>query len=85
MPPRDCALGPHLRAWIDSRVRPEFSERDIPTDGAIPTRWAHLHIPDRRNEADAIAVATALVHGLAVVARNIQDFQGTVLVGSWRA
>jgi len=44
---------------MDSRVRPEFSERVIPIDGAIPTRWAHLHIPDRRNVADAIAVHRA--------------------------
>jgi predicted nucleic acid-binding protein len=84
---RDAAQGSRLRAWMDSRVRPEFAKRVISIDDAIATRCAHLHIPDRRNEADAIIAATALVHGLAVVTRNIQDFQGAgvVLVDPWRA
>lgn len=82
---RDIAQGSRLRAWMDGRVRPEFAERTIVIDDAVATRCAHLHIPDRRNEADAIIAATALVHGLAVVTRNIQDFQGTgvVLVDPW--
>lgn len=42
---------------------------------------------DSRHEADALIAATAIVHGLAVVTRNIHDFQGTgvVLVDPWRA
>ncbi|WP_230174669.1 type II toxin-antitoxin system VapC family toxin [Rhizobium sp. CECT 9324] len=82
---RDIAQGSRLRAWMDGRVRPEFAERTIVIDDAVATRCAHLHIPDRRNEADAIIAATALVHGLAVVTRNIQDFQGTgvVLLDPW--
>lgn len=84
---RDATQGSRLRAWMDSRVRPEFSERILPIDDAIATRCAHLHVPDRRNEADAIIAATALVHGLVVVTRNIKDFQGTgvVLVDPWQA
>lgn len=84
---RDIEQGSRLRAWMDSRVRPELAERIISIDEAIATRCAHLHIPDRRNEADALIAATAIVHGLVVVTRNIQDFQGTgvVLVDPWRA
>lgn len=84
---RDIGQGSRLRAWMDSRVRPEFAERIISIDEAIATRCVHLHIPDRRNEADALIAATAIVHGLVVVTRNIQDFQGTgvVLVDPWHA
>lgn len=84
---RDGVQGSRLRKWMDSRVRPEFAERVISVDDAIATRCAHLHIPDRRNEADTIIAATALVHGFAVVTRNIQDFQstGVVLVDPWSA
>lgn len=84
---RDIEQGSRLRAWMDRRVRPEFAERIIPIDDAVATRCAHLHIPDRRNEADALIAATAIVHGLVVVTRNIQDFQGTgvVFVDPWRA
>ncbi|WP_077548946.1 MULTISPECIES: type II toxin-antitoxin system VapC family toxin [Pseudorhizobium] len=84
---RDIEQGARLRAWMDSRVRPEFAQRIVAIDEAIATRCAHLHIPDRRNEADALIAATAVVHGLVVVTRNTQDFQGTgvILVDPWRS
>lgn len=84
---RDIAQGARLREWMDSRVRPEFADRILPIDDAVATRCAHLHIPDRRNEADALIASTALVHGLTVVTRNIQDFDGTgvIIVDPWQA
>jgi toxin FitB len=84
---RDPAQGSRLREWMDSRVRPEFIDRILPVDDAVATRCAHLHIPDRRNEADALIAATALIHGLSVVTRNVQDFEGTgvILIDPWRA
>lgn len=83
---RDAAKGSRLRGWMDSRVRPEFAERVLPIDDAIATRCAHLHIPDRRNEAAALIAATALVHGLTVVTRNVQDFDdtGVIVVDPWQ-
>ncbi|MDR6665207.1 type II toxin-antitoxin system VapC family toxin [Rhizobium sp. 1399] len=77
---RDADQGSRLRRWMDGRVRPEFAERILPIDDAVATRCAHLHIPDRRNKADALIAATALVHGLTVVTRNVQDFGGTNLI-----
>jgi len=83
---RDAAQGSRLRGWMDSRVRPEFAERVLPIDDAIATRCAHLHIPDRRNEADALIAATALVHGLTIVTRNVQDFgdTGVIVIDPWQ-
>ena len=83
---RDAAQGSRLRGWMDSRVRPEFAERVLPIDDAIATRCAHLHIPDRRNEADALIAATALVHGLTVVTRNVQEFDhtGVIVIDPWQ-
>lgn len=83
---RDAAQGARLRAWLDTRVRPEFEGRILPVDDTVATRCAHLHVPDRRNEADALIAATALVHGLTVVTRNICDFEGigVVLVDPWQ-
>lgn len=82
---RDVHQGARLRAWLDSHVRPEFAGRIIAIDNAVTTRCAHLHIPDRRNEADALIAATALVHRLTVVTRNVKDFEGTgaVIVDPW--
>lgn len=83
---RDPLQGSRLRIWLDEHVRPQFSDRILPIDDLIATRCAHLHIPDRRNEADSLIAATALVHNLAVVTRNVRDFDGTgvVIVDPWQ-
>jgi len=83
---RDALQGSRLRSWLDDHVRPEFSGRILPVDDEIATRCAHLHIPDPRNEADALIAATALVHGLTVVTRNVRDFEGTgvVVIDPWQ-
>lgn len=82
---RDARQGSRLRTWLDSHVRPEFAGRIIAVDDVVATRCAHLHIPDRRNEVDALIAATALVHGLTVVTRNVKDFEGTgaIIVDPW--
>jgi predicted nucleic acid-binding protein len=82
---RDARQGARLRTWLDSHVRPEFTGRILPIDDAVATRCAHLHIPDRRNEVDALIAATALVQGLTVVTRNVKDFEGTgvVIIDPW--
>ncbi|MGO4834067.1 type II toxin-antitoxin system VapC family toxin, partial [Rhizobiaceae sp. 2RAB30] len=83
---RDAAQGARLRTWLDNHIRPEFAGRILSVDDAIATRCAHLHIPDRRNEVDALIAATALVHSLAVVTRNVRDFVGTgvVVIDPWQ-
>lgn len=84
---RDPSQGTRLRSWLDTRVQPEFEGRILSIDDAVAIRCAHLHVPDRRNEADALIAATALVHGLSVVTRNTADFEGTgaVLINPWEA
>lgn len=83
---RDPKQGGRLRKWLDDHVRPQFAGRILPIDDAIATRCAQLHIPDHRNEADALIAATALVHNLSVVTRNVRDFEGTgvVVIDPWQ-
>jgi toxin FitB len=46
-----------------------------------------LHVPDPRPERDAFIAATALVHGMTIVTRNLADFApiGVPLVNPWGA
>lgn len=83
---RDPSQGALLRKWMDERVRPGFEGRILPIDDAVATRCAYLHVPDRRNEADALIGSTALVHNLTVVTRNVRDFDGTgaIVVDPWQ-
>jgi predicted nucleic acid-binding protein len=82
---RDPSHGAMLRAWLETRVLPEFDERILPVDTAIARRCARLHVPDPRAERDALIAATALVHGMIVVTRNVADFAptGVPLLNPW--
>ena len=56
---------------------PAFAGRVLAIDTTVARRCAGLHVPDRRSDRDALIAATALVHGLVVVTRNVGDFTGT--------
>jgi predicted nucleic acid-binding protein len=72
---RDPAQGAILRAWLDGQVLPAFTGRILAIDTAVARRCARLHVPDPRSDRDALIAATALVHGLTVVTRNVADFE----------
>jgi len=82
---RDAVQGAVLRAWIDEKVLPAFAGRILAIDTLVAQRCAKLHVPDPRAERDALIAATALVHRMCVVTRNVSDFQpmGVELLNPW--
>jgi predicted nucleic acid-binding protein len=82
---KDGPQGHVLRAWFDDQIMPRFEGRILPVDVAVARRCAKLHVPDPRAERDALIAATALVHGMAVVTRNVADFEtmGVQLINPW--
>lgn len=83
---KDVQQAQTLRGWVDKVVLPQFDGRILPVDTAIAQRCAALHVPDPRADRDALIAATALVHGMTVVTRNIQDFEplGVALLNPWQ-
>lgn len=83
---RDSAQRAVLRRWIDDQLLPRFEARILAVDTAVAQRCARLHVPDPRAERDALIAATAIVHGLTVVTRNVADFEptGVALLDPWR-
>jgi hypothetical protein len=84
---RDRERGAVLRAWIDDQILPRFEGRILAVDVAVARQCARLHVPDPRAERDALIAATAIVHGLTVVTRNVADFEpmGVALLDPWVA
>ena len=82
---KDAAQGAVLRTWIDHQILARFEGRVLAIDTAVAQRCARLHVPDPRAERDALIAATALVHGLTVVTRNVADFEltGVALFNPW--
>lgn len=82
---RDGAQGAILRAWLDRHVLPAFAGRVLAVDTAVAQRCAQLQVPVPRADRDALIAATALVHGMTVVTRNVADFEptGVSLLNPW--
>lgn len=84
---RDPPQGALLRAWFERHVLPAFGQRILPVDTAVALRSARLHVPDLRPVRDGLIAATALVHGMTVVTRNVADFAATAVAAfnPWEA
>ena len=84
---RDRKQGRILRAWMDGHVLPTFAGRVLAIDTTVALRCAALHVPDPRSDRDALIAATALVHGMTVVTRNVIHFQpmGLAVVNPWQS
>lgn len=82
---RDPVQGAVLRAWLNDHVLLAFVGRVLAVDTAVAQRCARLHVPDPRADRDALIAATALVHGMTVVTRNVIDFAptGVQILNPW--
>lgn len=83
---RDEPQGRLLRRWLDEGVVPGFEGRILDITAAVARLAASYHVPDPAPFRDALIAATAAVHGMAVVTRNVRDFArfDVDLVDPWR-
>jgi predicted nucleic acid-binding protein len=83
---RDPTQGAILRRWLETQVLPAFAERILPIDTTVARRSAALHVPDPRPVRDSLIAATALVHAMPVVTRNVPDFapMGVEIINPWQ-
>ena len=68
--PRQAAV---FDAWL-GRLRQDFADRLLPIDEAVALEWGALSAGDPLPAIDGLLAATAKVHGLTVVTRNVDDF-----------
>jgi predicted nucleic acid-binding protein len=68
-----------LEHWLEQRVRPWFADRILDIDEQVILTWRRMVELGRRqnytfSQPDLFIAATASVHGLCVVTRNVDDF-----------
>jgi predicted nucleic acid-binding protein len=80
-----------LTRWFEADLVPRFEGRVIEIDRPIAAAWAHIVARGRALGAgppilDAFLVATALVHGMILVTRNLRDVQrfGIGVLDPWQ-
>jgi len=79
-----------LEAWVTDQLFPRFEGRILDLTPTIAERWGRLMA---RSEArgrrigliDAFLAATAEVHGMTLVTRNVKDYKeaGTPVLCPW--
>ena len=79
-----------LQSWVRRDLAERFGGRLLPIDIRTAARWGAIAGESERRGRplpviDCLIAATALVHGLAVVTRNVGDFErcGATCVNPW--
>jgi predicted nucleic acid-binding protein len=72
----DKAQAVRLEGWLSGVLR-EFGNHVLAVDEEISQVWGRLRVPNHDHDLDNLIAATALIHDLTVVTRNVDDFVGT--------
>jgi len=81
-----------LERWLQHELPAQFAERMLPVDAEVATAWGQLAADgQRRGRAlpvvDGLLLATAQVHELMFVTRNLQDCadRGVPVLNPWQS
>ena len=69
----DIQQANRLERWL-LLVIEEYKDAILPFDGEIAQVWGRLRVPHPENLLDKQIAATALMHNLIVITRNVADF-----------
>ena len=72
----DAKQADALNRWF-VQMRTRLADRVLPIDEPIAETWAMLSVPDPLPLIDGLLAATAKVHGLTLVTRNVGDVART--------
>ncbi len=73
---RDPRSAQALEVWLAEVIATQ-GERILPVDEAIADRWGRFNVPDPLPPIDGLLAATASVHGLTLVTRNVRHVERT--------
>jgi predicted nucleic acid-binding protein len=79
--PRSAA---HLTEWL-RKLRHDHIDRILPVTDEISVEWGRIAAIRPRGDIDGLIAATAIVHDLILVTRNVKDFEDTdaTVINPW--
>jgi toxin FitB len=72
----DDAQAQRLEQWL-LRVTSAYADRILPLDEETAHIWGRLRVPNPENPLDKQIAATALIHDLEVISRNVAHYAPT--------
>ena len=72
----DPRAASHLAQWLQT-LRSDHGDRILPVTDVIAIEWGRIAALRPRGDANGLIAATATVHNLIVVTRNVADFDDT--------
>ncbi|HEX3554602.1 MAG TPA: type II toxin-antitoxin system VapC family toxin [Thermoanaerobaculia bacterium] len=73
---RDQASAEVLERWLHE-LAATYADRILPVDQAIADQWGRFNVPDPLSMLDSLLAATASLHGMTLVTRNLKDVERT--------
>ncbi len=73
---RDLPQAVLLERWLE-QLQSTYVERILDIDARIADVWGRLQVPNPLPPLDSLLAATAIVHDLVLVTRNVKDVQTT--------
>lgn len=75
-----------LAGWLNA-LRDDCQDRILTVTEDIAREWGRIAARRPRGDIDSLIAATAVVHGLTVVTRNVADFAdtGAAVINPWQA
>ncbi len=71
---RDVQAAAVLDVWL-TQIKAESMNLVLPVTQEITDCWGKINVPDKMPAIDGLLAATALIHGLTLVTRNIRDVE----------
>ena len=70
-----------LEKWLKTEILGSFADRILPVEKNVSLEWGRIcgnaeRVGRKRPAVDALIAATALVHGMKIVTRNVDDMVG---------
>jgi toxin FitB len=80
----DPRAAAHLTEWL-RKLRHDHGDRILPVTDQIAVEWGRIAAIRPRGDIDGLLAATAIIHDLILVTRNVKDFEdtGASVINPW--